>query len=66
MSETLLTPGKLLGSDGNLLQAGYSTALVKEYNPENIRAKKIRIKEWDYYYIGNQNYGLALTIADNS
>ncbi|MFA6661910.1 MAG: DUF2804 domain-containing protein, partial [Bacilli bacterium] len=25
-----------------------------------------RIKEWDYYYIGNDKYGVALTIADNS
>jgi hypothetical protein len=65
MSQIQLTPGKLLGPDGNLLQAGYATSLVKEYNPENIKAKKIRIKEWDYYYIGNQDYGLALTIADN-
>ena len=22
-------------------------------------------KEWDYYYIGNQDYGITLTVADN-
>lgn len=60
-----LQPGLLLGPDGNLNEAGYATSLVKEYNPENIRTSKMRIKEWDYYYIGNSEYGLALTIADN-
>lgn len=28
------------------------------------KSQKIRIKEWDYYYIGNQDFGLCLTIAD--
>lgn len=60
-----LQPGLLLGSDGNLLEAGYATELVKEYNPENVRTFRMRIKEWDYYYIGNNDFGLALTIADN-
>lgn len=65
MKEVILTEGKLLGEDGNLLQAGYATSLVKEYNPENIKTSKMRIKEWDYYYIGNDQFGLALTIVDN-
>ncbi len=60
-----LLPGKLLGEDGNLLETGYATSLLKEYNPENVRTSKMRIKEWDYYYIGNSHYGIALTIADN-
>lgn len=61
-----LTPGKLLNSDGNLNEAGYSFNLVKEYNRKDIKGLKSRIKEWDYYYIGDSKYGLALTIADNS
>ena len=24
------------------------------------------MKEWDYYYVGNDHFGVALTIADNS
>ncbi|MGB7530579.1 MAG: DUF2804 domain-containing protein [Bacilli bacterium] len=60
-----LQSGLLLGPDGNLLEAGYATELVKDYNPENVRTSKMRLKEWDYYYIGNNDYGLALTIADN-
>ena len=50
-----LSKGLLLGNDGNLVQAGYSTNLIKEYNRNQIKAPKMRIKEWDYYYIGNQH-----------
>ncbi|HAJ65309.1 MAG TPA: DUF2804 domain-containing protein, partial [Clostridiales bacterium] len=31
----------------------------------DIRAGKLRIKEWDYYLISNGRFALALTIADN-
>lgn len=64
--QTKLEPGRLLFDDGNLAQRGYSTYLIKEYNRSHIKAKKSRIKEWDYYYIGNDSYGVALTVADNS
>ncbi len=67
MSEQIkLEPGKLLYDDGNLSEAGYSTKLVKKYSRNSIKANKMRIKEWDYYYIGNDDFGIALTIADNS
>ena len=67
MSEQhLLEPGNLLFNDGNLAEAGYSTKLIKTYSRSMIKANKWRIKEWDYYYIGNEKYGIALTIADNS
>lgn len=61
-----LLPGRLLNEDGNLYQSGYANSLVKEYNRNDIKAGKSRIKEWDYYYVGNSKYGVALTIADNS
>lgn len=61
-----LEPGRLLFDDGSLAEAGYSTYLIKEYNRSHIKAGKSRIKEWDYYYIGNDKYGIALTVADNS
>jgi len=61
-----LTNGPLLDETGNLSEAGYSTSLIKSYDRSKITAKKSRIKEWDYYYVGNKDYGVALTIADNS
>ena len=39
--------------------------MVKKYDRAKIKANKTRIKEWDYYYIGNNDYGLAFTIDDN-
>lgn len=61
-----LEKGKLLDSEGNLEQAGYATSLVKEYDRKAIRGEKLRIKEWDYYLIYNQYFGVALTVDDNS
>ena len=61
-----LNSGLLLDNKGNLNECGYSNTLIKEYRRQDIKAGKGRIKEWDYYYIGDQEYGIALTIADNS
>ena len=36
------------------------------YQRDKIKASKWRIKEWDYYYLGDEEYGIALTIDDNS
>lgn len=66
MDQHILSEGKLLDSYGNLSEAGYAKSLVKKYNRDDIKAGKLRIKEWDYYYIGNDEFGVALTIADNS
>ena len=64
--QNLLKEGPLLNEDGNLDEAGYAFSLVKKYERSKIKAKKSRIKEWDYYYIGNNEKGIALTIDDNS
>ena len=61
-----LTIGPLLDEKGNLTEAGFAFRMVKEYDRSKIKAGKSRIKEWDYYYIGNSKYGIAFTIDDNS
>ena len=55
---------KLLDENGNIKEPGYAKTQVWQYSREDIKAPKWRIKEWDYYYIGNQEYGLCLTISD--
>ena len=55
---------KLLNSEGNIDTAGYAKKLNWEYNREAITANKARLKEWDYYYIGNDSCALCLTMAD--
>ena len=66
MPQHELSKGRLLDEKGNLNETGFAYKLVKEYNRKDIKGLKSRIKEWDYYYIGDQNYGIALTIDDNS
>lgn len=60
-----MNEGPLLDKDGNLAEPGYAKKLVKKYDRKLINAPKFLIKEWDYYYIGNKDNGIALTIADN-
>lgn len=64
MQNQITKPTLLLGNDGNIIQPGYCKSMLYEYNREAITARKSRIKEWDYYYISNDNYALCLTIAD--
>lgn len=55
---------RLLDEKGNVERAGYAKKMLYRYNRENITANKARLKEWDYYYIGNDDCALCLTIAD--
>lgn len=66
MDQVKLDPGSLLDKKGHLSQCGYSTQLVKTYERKAIKANALRIKEWDYYLVYNHDFGIALTIADNS
>ena len=61
-----LSKGPLLDENGNLIEAGYAFDLVRDYDRKAIKGLKTRIKEWDYYYIGDKEFGVALTIDDNS
>ena len=63
--QSLLKPGRLLNDIGHLNEVGYHTKLIKKYERNAIKAKKIRIKEWDYFYLQGLDFGIALTIADN-
>lgn len=64
MQNNVTEKQRLLDSNGNIKNPGYSKSLVWEYSRDDIKAKKSRIKEWDYYYISDGRYALCLTIAD--
>lgn len=57
-------PLRLLNADGNIAEPGFAKKLYWKYDRKDIKANKLRIKEWDYYYIGTQDYGLCLTVSD--
>ncbi len=65
MRQHQLSEGPLLDLNGSLSEAGYHTKLIKSYDKNLIKTSRLRLKEWDYYYIGNDQYGIALTVADN-
>ena len=58
--------GPLLDGQGNLREAGYAKRLLPIYDRNQVKGGALRIKEWDYYLVMNGQFGLALTIADNS
>ncbi len=66
MQNRITEKGALLNPDGSLRVSGYSTEMLLDYKRSAIKANKFRIKEWDYYYVGNDTHAIALTIADNS
>lgn len=57
-----ITP--LLNDEGNIAVPGFAKKMLYEYNRENVKASKAKLKEWDYYYIANKDYALCLTISD--
>ena len=56
----------LLDENGHLIETGYAKKPILDYDRKAIRANGLRIKEWDYYLIYNKDYGVALTVDDNS
>lgn len=59
------TRKKLLNPDGSLAEPGWANQLIFEYSPFDIKANKLRIKEWDYYVIVDDDFAFATVIDDN-
>jgi hypothetical protein len=63
--ENKLTVGNLLDQYGRLVEKGYSNKLVKHYERARIKARKNKIKETNFYFFGNSEYGFFIEITDN-
>ena len=66
MQREITNRGPLLDKKGNLVEAGYSRTMLKEYSRKKIKAGKLKIKEWDYYLVHDEKYAVCLTFDDNS
>lgn len=66
MQHEITQNGPLLNANGTLREPGRARSLLLDYRRADVKAGKLRIKEWDYYIITNDSFGVALTIADNS
>ena len=64
IDETNKSKDNLLDEHGRVKHPGYATSLVLDYDRSQVKAKKSRIGR-DISF-GNDRYGVALTIADNS
>lgn len=66
MSQHEITESKpLLDKNGNIAEPGYAKTLLPVYRRADVKAPKLRLKEWDYYCVNNGRFALCLTIADN-
>ena len=66
MNNRIIEKDKLLDENGKLKHRGYATSLILDYERKAIKAPGFKIKEWDYYLLINDDFAVALTIADNS
>lgn len=65
MQHEIRTAAPLLDAGGNIAEPGYAKSLLPVYRRADVKASRLRLKEWDYYLINNGRFALALTIADN-
>lgn len=56
---------RLLKEDGSLAECGWSRRQLQVYDRADIKAARARIKEWDYYLVLGQGFGVAFTISDD-
>lgn len=65
MQKKIVSKQKLLDAKGHITNPGFATDLLWEYSRNDIKASRLRIKEWDYYLVYNNRYAVAATVADN-
>ena len=60
----IVEPGPLLNAMGGLATPGWATQPLLRYDRAAIKAPALRVKEWDYYLVNDDECALALTIGD--
>jgi len=65
MAHEQTTPDDLLNAQGSLKSPGWARRPLWRYHREAVRASRLRLKEWDYYFVSDGHHGLAATVADN-
>ncbi len=65
MQRVLTAKDSLFDERGRLRAAGYSKTPLLEYCRDQVKASKLLLKEWDYYLVCNDHYGVAFTVSDN-
>lgn len=60
-----LTEGPLHDQQGHLIETGWARGGLRQYSREAVTAPWYRLKEWDYYCVLGEEYGVSFVIADN-
>ena len=55
----------LLDEFGKITEPGWARRQVWQYERKNIKSSALRIKEWDYYLVMNEDYAAAFTLSDD-
>jgi hypothetical protein len=56
---------ELLDKNGNIAECGWARQQLQQYHRGQIKAPKFLIKEWDYYLVIGQGFGVAFTLSDD-
>ena len=64
MQHEVIKRQKLLNGQGHVAEPGWARHPVWMYDRRDIKAPKIRVKEWDYYMAMNDRFAAAFTISD--
>jgi len=60
-----LTEGLLHDEKGHLIEVGWAPEERRRYRRSAVTAPWYRIKEWDYYCVMGEAYGVSCVVADN-
>lgn len=63
MYHRVTEPVELFDEQGLLANPGWATKAYWNYNPLKMAASRTKSREWDYYLIANENYGISFSIA---
>jgi hypothetical protein len=66
MQHKITQQTRLLNEKGELKQKGYATSLILDYRRKDVKACRLRLKEWDYYLVQNEDFAVALTVGNNT
>ncbi|MDR1893664.1 MAG: DUF2804 domain-containing protein [Spirochaetales bacterium] len=64
MQHEIIHPHDLLLPNGELAESGWARSPLLEYNREQIGHPAKRIKEWHYFFCGDETCGIGFFIAD--
>lgn len=65
MNHKVTVRQRLLDAKGVLTEPGWANHLIFDYSPFDVKANKMRIKEWDYYIIIDEDFAFSTLISDN-